>query len=100
MSSILRQDSQTGAGVLAKVIVLALQCGLVSMGSYFAQPQVLPIAKGLHVDPSMAGLVVACSQCGHVAGLLLVAPLGDLVENRRLVLTILGCRPLRWRQRL
>lgn len=90
MSSILRQDSQTGAGVLAKVFVLALQCGLVSMGSYFAQPQVLPIAKGLHVDPSIAGLVVTCSQCGYVAGLLLVAPLGDLVENRRLVLTILG----------
>lgn len=90
MSSILRQHAEPNNLGFAKVIALAMQCGLVSMGSYFAQPQVVAIAKALHVDSPMAGLLVTCSQCGYVAGLVFLAPLGDLVENRSVVLTILG----------
>jgi predicted MFS family arabinose efflux permease len=40
------------------------------------------------LSPQSAGLIVTVTQLGYGAGLLLVVPLGDLVENRHLVVGI------------
>ena len=74
----------------AKISLFAGQCGLIAMGSYYAQPLELSIAGEFRLAPHFAGLMVTVSQIGYVAGLLLIAPLGDLLENRRLVLAVLG----------
>lgn len=74
----------------AKTALFAGQCGLIAMGSYFAQPYELTIATDLGFNPRLAGFMVTSSQLGYVAGLLLIAPLGDLLENRRLVLTLMA----------
>jgi predicted MFS family arabinose efflux permease len=41
------------------------------------------------MSPQAAGLIVTTTQIGYGVGLLLVVPLGDLLENRRLVLALL-----------
>ena len=68
--------------------MLATACGLIVANLYYAQPLVGPIARDLALSPQAAGLIVTVTQLGYCAGLLLIVPLGDLVENRRLVLVV------------
>jgi predicted MFS family arabinose efflux permease len=69
-------------------VLLAMSCGLIVANLYYAQPLIGPIAADLGLSPQSAGLIVTVTQLGYGAGLLLIVPLGDLVENRRLVVGI------------
>jgi predicted MFS family arabinose efflux permease len=76
------------------IAVMTCGCGLVAAGSYFAQPLTATIGRDVGLPPTIAGLIVTVGQLGYVLGLLLVAPLGDLVENRRLLLDTLAVSAL------
>ncbi len=67
-------------------LLLAVACGLVVSGLYFAQPLIQLIGPQLGFAPWTSGLIVTLTQIGYGAGLLLVTPLADVLENRRLVL--------------
>jgi predicted MFS family arabinose efflux permease len=69
-------------------ILLAVSCGLIVANLYYAQPLIGPISAELGLSPQAGGLIVTMTQLGYGAGLLLIVPLGDLVENRRLVLGV------------
>jgi predicted MFS family arabinose efflux permease len=69
-------------------VLLAVSCGLIVANLYYAQPLIGPIAADLGLSPQSAGLIVTMTQLGYGAGLLLIVPLGDLFENRRLVVGI------------
>ncbi len=71
-------------------LLIATACGLVVANLYYAQPLVGPISAHLGMSTQAAGLIVTMTQIGYCAGLLLVVPLGDLFENRRLIITVLG----------
>jgi predicted MFS family arabinose efflux permease len=71
-------------------ILLAASCGLIVANNYYAQPLAGPISFALGMHRGAAGLIVTLTQIGYAAGLLFIVPLGDLVENRRLVLNLLG----------
>ncbi|HTR15820.1 MAG TPA: MFS transporter, partial [Acetobacteraceae bacterium] len=66
-------------------LLLAAACGLIVANIYYAQPLIGPISRSLGLSPQGAGLIVTMTQLGYGAGLLLIVPLGDLIENRRLV---------------
>jgi predicted MFS family arabinose efflux permease len=89
-------DSSLGHQAVSKLItlLLAVACGLIVANLYYAQPLVGPISASLGLSPEAAGLVVTLAQMGYVAGLLLIVPLGDLVENRNLVLCVVGVAAL------
>jgi predicted MFS family arabinose efflux permease len=70
----------------ATILLLAAACGLIVANIYYAQPLIGPIAQSLGLEPQAAGLIVTMAQIGYGAGLVFVVPLGDLVENRRLVI--------------
>ena len=72
------------------VLALATACGATVANIYYAQPLIGPISQSLGLDISAAGLIVTTLQIGYVAGLFFLVPLGDLVENKRLILTMLG----------
>ena len=73
------------------VAFLALACGLSVANLYYAQPLAGPISRALGMSAAAAGLVVTLTQVGYGLGLILLVPLGDLLENRRLiVLTAIG----------
>jgi predicted MFS family arabinose efflux permease len=71
--------------------LLAASCGLLAANIYYAQPLIGLIAPAIGLDAKAASLIVTFTQCGYCAGLALLAPLGDLVENRRLVVATLCC---------
>lgn len=72
------------------VFMLAAAVGITAANLYYAQPLVALISHALGLSPGAAGLVVTLTQVGYGLGVLLVVPLGDIVENRRLVLTMIG----------
>jgi predicted MFS family arabinose efflux permease len=74
--------------------LLATACGLIAANIYYAQPLAGPISASLGLSPEATGLIVTLTQIGFTAGLLLIVPLGDLVENRRLVLVTVGIAAL------
>ena len=75
-------------------LLLATACGVVVANIYYAQPLVGPIADSLGLSLAAAGLIVTLTQLGYVIGLLLIVPLGDVTENRRLVLVLTGLSAL------
>ena len=68
---------------------MALATGLVVANSYYAQPLVHGIAETFGASTAGVGLVVTSSQIGYAIGLALLVPLGDLIERRRLLVSIL-----------
>jgi predicted MFS family arabinose efflux permease len=70
--------------------VMAAACGLVAANLYYAQPLAGPIAASIGLPAHATGLIVTLTQIGYGLGLLLVVPLADLLENRRLILIMMG----------
>ena len=54
------------------------------------QPLVGLISRDYALPVASAGLLVTLTQVGYAAGLILIVPLGDIVENRRLILWLLA----------
>ncbi|USX17443.1 MFS transporter [Oxalobacteraceae bacterium OTU3CAMAD1] len=67
------------------VWLFAVATGLIVANLYYAQTLIGPISRATGLTPSAAGLIVTLTQVGYCVGLLFIAPLGDLVENRRLI---------------
>jgi predicted MFS family arabinose efflux permease len=67
------------------VVLLAVATGVSVATNYYAQPLLAAIGHTLHLGGGEAGLIVTAAQLGYVAGLVLLVPLGDLVERRGLV---------------
>lgn len=65
--------------------LLAVSAGLIVANLYYAQTLVGPISLATGLSAQAAGLVVTLTQAGYALGLLFIVPLGDLLENRRLV---------------
>ena len=75
-------------------LLLATACGLIVGNVYYAQPLIGLIAPAIGLDKANAGLIVGLTQGGYCVGLLLLAPLGDLVENRWLIVYSLSASVL------
>ncbi|WP_248001170.1 MFS transporter [Streptomyces sp. RPA4-5] len=74
-----------GRGTL---LLMSVAAGLSVAGNYFAQPLLDVIGRDLHLSASTAALVVTVAQVGYGLGLLLLVPLGDLLERRGLAVTL------------
>jgi predicted MFS family arabinose efflux permease len=64
--------------------LLAAACGLTAANIYYAQPLIALIAPSIGLGETAASLIVTITQLGFCLGLVLLVPLGDLVENRAL----------------
>ncbi len=69
----------------------AITTGVVVTNLFAPQILVGLIGRSLAMAPWQAGLVSTLTLLGYALGLLLLVPLVDLVENRRLILRTLGC---------
>ncbi|WP_254068896.1 MFS transporter [Streptomyces sp. TM32] len=81
--------SATGPGLgRGTLLLMSVATGLSVAGNYFAQPLLDVIGRDLHLSAAVAALVVTVAQVGFGLGLLLLVPLGDLLERRRLAVTL------------
>lgn len=82
----MRPSSTPAADISPGLIrLLAVSAGLIVANLYYAQTLVGPISASTGLSLDAAGLVVTLTQVGYALGLLFIVPLGDLLENRRLV---------------
>ncbi|MBN6716980.1 MFS transporter [Pseudomonas capsici] len=72
------------------VMLFAFCCGAIVANIYYAQPIIELIAPDIGLSSTMASLIVSLTQVGYALGLFFLVPLGDLLENRRLMLLTTG----------
>ncbi|WP_296235476.1 MFS transporter [Pseudomonas sp. UBA4617] len=75
-------------------LLLAITSAMAVATVYFAQPLLESMAVDLGVAQQRIGWVVGATQAGYALGLLLIVPLGDLIDRKRLLLGQLLCSAL------
>jgi predicted MFS family arabinose efflux permease len=65
--------------------ILALAAGLTVANLYYCQPLLPLMGAELHASAREAGLISTATQIGYAVGILLLVPLGDGHERRRLL---------------
>lgn len=65
---------------------MAACTGLIVANIYYCQPLVVLISKDFNIAESIAGRVTYLTQIGYALGLLLLVPLGDILERRKQIL--------------
>jgi len=68
------------------VPLFAFCCGAIVANLYYAQPVISLIAPDIGMSPFLASLIVSLTQIGYALGLFFLVPLGDILENRRLMM--------------
>ena len=74
----------------ALVGLFAFACGVIVANLYYGQPIIALIAPDVGLSDHAASLIVSLTQIGYGLGLLFITPLADLLENRKLILILLG----------
>ncbi|MFD3747865.1 MFS transporter [Nocardia sp. NPDC058633] len=69
----------------AQRFVLAAVCAAAVSTIYAIQPVLAVAGSELGLSPKSSGLLIAAGQVGYFAGLILLVPLGDLVNRRGLI---------------
>jgi predicted MFS family arabinose efflux permease len=69
--------------------VMATACGLSAANIYYNQPLLEIFQRYFHASEAAAGQVATAAAVGYGVGIFLFIPLGDLVERRRLVLSLI-----------
>lgn len=72
------------------VLLLAITCGVVVANMYYVQPIGTQVAESFHVSTSAIGSITMLTQVGYALGLLFIVPLGDVLNKRRLIITMAG----------
>ncbi|MCS6552755.1 MFS transporter [Curtobacterium flaccumfaciens pv. flaccumfaciens] len=68
-----------------RTLLFAVAGGAAVGNLYWSQPLLDDIASSLGTSASLAGLLVTLTQVGYALGILLVVPLGDVLDRRRLI---------------
>ena len=69
--------------------MMAIASGAAAANLYYNQPLLAIVAQSFQTSEHSVGLIPMLTQIGYAIGIFLLVPLGDLVERRRLILTML-----------
>ena len=75
-------------------LVMAIACGAAAADIYYNQPLLGIVEAAFPGQVAVIGLVPTATQLGFAAGLLLLVPLGDRFDRRRLILIQLAALTL------
>ncbi|MDU6438482.1 MAG: MFS transporter [Pantoea sp.] len=71
------------------ILLFAITGGVAVGNLYTAQPLLNDIALSFGAQPDSASMLITCTQLGYATGILLLVPLGDIRNRRRLIPVIL-----------
>lgn len=71
------------------VFLMAFAIGVAVASNYYAQPLLHSITDDLHIAIKHAGFIIMAAQFSYAVGLLFITPLGDKIERKRLILTLM-----------
>ncbi len=69
----------------AMVFLMSAATGLAVASNYYAQPLLHIIGEQFQVSNAATGSIVTIAQLSYAVGLMLLVPLGDILERRRLI---------------
>jgi len=72
-------------------LLFAIGGGAAVGNLYWAQPLLAEIGASLHAPAGRASLLVTVTQIGYATGILLIVPLGDVLDRRRLIPALMVC---------
>ncbi|MBC3843047.1 MFS transporter [Streptacidiphilus sp. 4-A2] len=78
-----------GLGGRRALVATAAACGVSVAGIYYAQPLLPALAAAFGTGRPAAAAVVTSGQIGYAAGLLLLVPLGDVRDRKRLATVLM-----------
>lgn len=86
------RDTNSHTATVSRPLVWLFACAaaLSVANVYYAQPLLDTLAQEFGMLPSSSGMVITATQAGCALALLLVVPLGDMLNRRRLTLLQLG----------
>ena len=67
---------------------MAVCTGLIVANIYYIQPLIELVAKEFNMPDNVAGSAAYFTQAGYATGLLLLVPLGDMMEKRKQILWV------------
>ncbi|WP_072727765.1 MFS transporter [Paenibacillus sp. NAIST15-1] len=68
------------------ILLFAAACGMSVANIYFAQPLLDQLSIEFGIEHSLIGIVITITQIFYGVGLLLLVPLGDMLNQRRLII--------------
>lgn len=77
-----------------RVTMMAIASGGAVANLYYAQPLLSSIGQAFGTGTAATGWIVTMAQAGYALGLLLLVPIGDIIDRRRLILSVLTLSPL------
>ena len=85
MESAASAAASAGRMPAALVLLLAVACALSVANVYYAQPLLDAMGREFRLDEGAVGIVVTATQLGCALALVLVVPLGDLLDRLSLI---------------
>ncbi len=70
------------------IAILATAGGVSVANLYYNQPLLVDIANTFQVLPGNAGIISTLTQLGYATGVFLFVPLGDIMDKRKIILTL------------
>ncbi|WP_368859852.1 MFS transporter, partial [Escherichia coli] len=67
---------------------MSVATGVAVASNYYAQPLLHTISQQFTLSNATAGSIVMIAQLSYALGLILLVPLGDLFERRRLIVVM------------
>lgn len=72
------------------ILIMAIACGITVANLYYNQPLLALLASDFHASAHAVSFIPTLTQIGYALGILLLVPMGDLLERRRLIVIMLG----------
>ena len=85
-------ESSGSSGISRSLTLLFAIAGGAAVGNlYWAQPLLTDIAASFGVSVGSAGVLITTTQIGYALGILLIVPLGDTLNRRKLIPAVMLC---------
>lgn len=73
------------------VVLMSIASGITVANLYYSQPLLENFSRFFNVSSTMIGISAMLIQIGYAIGLIFLVPLGDIIEHRFLIMTMLFC---------